>query len=281
VERDLPPTSDRLPLLHAQQVTAGYGADPVLHSVTLSVRSGDFVGLIGPNGCGKSTLLRALSGILRPRSGEVTLRGRQLRDLSPREIAREMAFVPQAESAAFDFSVHDVVLMGRHPHHGRGRSWNAGDYEHARQALIAADILHLADRPITQISGGEHRRALVARALAQDAPLLLLDEPTAHLDITHQAELLELVRDLTRRTDAPVGALAALHELNQAAEYCDRLVLMSAGRVAADGPPEEVLRADLLRHVYGAEAQIGLNPITGRPMILALATARHTGRDVA
>jgi iron complex transport system ATP-binding protein len=270
-------------LLHAHQVTAGYGADPVLQSVTLGVRAGEFVGLVGPNGCGKSTLLRALSGVLRPQSGEVTLHGRNLRKLSPREIAREMAFVPQVERAAFEFSVHDVVLMGRYPYQGSGngiggigkrRGWTSEDYAHTRRALIAADILHLAERPITQLSGGEHRRTLVARALARDAPLLLLDEPTAHLDITHQVELLELVRGLTRRATAPVGALAALHELNQAAEYCDRLVLMSAGRVAAEGPPEEVMHADLLRQVYGAEAQVGCNPITGRPMILALTPAR-------
>jgi iron complex transport system ATP-binding protein len=261
-------------LLDARAVTAGYGVAPVVQAIDLHLRAGEFVGLIGPNGCGKSTLLRVLSGALRPQNGEVTLDGHALRQMSRLDIARRIAFVPQVERAAFEFTVQDVVLMGRYPHHGRGRGWTADDYAHMQQALADSDILHLAQRPVTRLSGGEYRRVLLARALAQNSPVMLLDEPTAHLDITHQVELLTLVRNRTRRLEAPIGALAALHDLNQAAEYCDRLVLMCAGRVVADGFPEEVLLANHLRRVYGAEAQIGLNPVTGRPMILALTPAR-------
>jgi len=256
-------------------VTAGYGRNPVLNTVTFALRGGEFVGLIGPNGCGKSTLLRVLTGILRPQTGQVTLDGSILAHMSALAIARQIAFLPQLERAVFEFTVQDVVLMGRHPHRGRDHRRTTQDYAQVRRALEACDILHLADRSITQLSGGEHRRTLLARALAQDAPLLLLDEPTAHLDITHQVELLTLVRNLTTRCSGiPVGVLAALHDLNQAAEYCDRLVMMNAGRVVAEGRPENVLREDTLRRVYQAEARIGCNPVTGRPMILSLTPHR-------
>jgi iron complex transport system ATP-binding protein len=261
-------------LLAARGVTAGYGQRPVLTDVDLDVWAGEFVGLIGPNGCGKSTLLRAVSGVLRLTSGEVSLAGQSLHRLSAREVALKLAFVPQSEHATFDFTVQDVVLMGRHPHHRRGQRWTAEDFTLVRRALVASDILSLAERPITQLSGGEHRRVLLARALAQDAPLLLLDEPTAHLDITHQVELLSLVHGLTHRIEMPVGALAALHDLNQAAEFCDRLVLMQTGRIVAQGTPDEVLTSQYLRQVYHADAQVGHNPVTGRPMILALKPIR-------
>ena len=256
-------------------MTAGYGDSPVLHDVSLRLQGGEFVGLIGPNGCGKSTLLRVLSRTLRPVSGSVRLDGRDIREWQARDFARNLAFVPQQEQAAFDFTVRDVVLMGRHPHLDRWRGETERDYQLVTQALADADILHLADRPVTNLSGGEHRRVLLARALAQQARLLLLDEPTAHLDITHQAELMALVKRQTQ--ERRMGALAALHDLNQAAEFCDRLLLMGRGRLIAEGAPEEVLTSGHLRAVYDADAQIGSNPVTGRPMLLTL----HPVRDSA
>ncbi len=261
--------------LEAKEITAGYGGQDVLQAVSVAVEAGEFVGLIGPNGCGKSTLLRVVSHVLRPRRGTVTLDGKPIGQWPALEIARRMAFVPQEEPAAFDFTVRELVLMGRHPHHTRFRGDTAEDYACAARALAEADILHLADRPITQLSGGEHRRALLARALAQQTPLLLLDEPTAHLDMTHQVELLTLVHRLTR--ERGVGALAALHDLNQAAEFCDRLVLLCAGRLVAEGRPETALTPANLRVAYEAHAQIGRNPATGRPMVLAI----HPARDEA
>jgi iron complex transport system ATP-binding protein len=254
--------------LEACEVTAGYDGDPVLNRVSVALRQGEFVGLIGPNGCGKSTLLKCLSRILKPRAGRIALDGRDLYAMTHREIARRMAFVPQQETALFEFAVRDLVLMGRHPHLERWKGETEGDYRIVAQALADADILHLADRPVTQLSGGEHRRVLLARALAQQTPLLLLDEPTAHLDVTHQAELLDLVHRQTRTQGQ--GALAALHDLNQAAQFCDRLILMCRGRVVAEGAPEAVLTADNLKVAYNAESQIGTNPVTGRPMLLAV-----------
>lgn len=259
--------------LTANQISAGYGSANVLHSVSVGVQTGEFVGLLGPNGCGKSTLLRVLSGVLRPRSGAVSLEGRDLLEWTAMERARRIAFVPQSETAAFDFSVRDIVLMGRYPHRQKFRSETAQDYEIVAQALTDADISPLADRLVTELSGGEHRRVLLARALAQQTPLLLLDEPTAHLDITHQAELLLLTRRLMR--ERGIGVMAALHDLNQAAEYCDRLILMRGGEIVAEGPPEITLTADNLRQVYGAEAQIGVNPATGKPFIFALRPLPH------
>ncbi len=260
------------PLLAAKEVTAGYGGKPVLEHINIQQFSGEFVGLLGPNGCGKSTLLRVLSRTLKPESGTVSLEGKPITAWSAKEIACRLAFVPQSEPAVFDFSVRDLVLMGRHPHLARFQGESEEDYRIADEAMQEADIAFLSDRPITQLSGGERRRALLARALAQRTPLLLLDEPTAHLDITHQFELLSLVNKLT--AEKGVGALAALHDLNQAAEFCDRLVLMSSGKILFTGTPEEVMTPDILRVAYHAEVRIGTNPETGRPMILTLQPIR-------
>lgn len=261
--------------LEASDIFAGYGGKDVLEAVGAAVETGEMVGLIGPNGSGKSTLLRVLSGILHPRRGQVLLDGRPITGWSALEIARRLAFVPQQEEAAFDFTVRDIVLMGRHPHRARFSGESAEDYACVSRALADADILHLAERPITRLSGGEHRRVLLARALAQQTPLLLLDEPTAHLDVTHQVELLALVRRQTRTRG--IGALAALHDLNSAAEFCDRLILLREGRVLVEGAPEEVVTAAHLRAAYDACAQVGRNPVTGRPLILALHPARDGG----
>ncbi len=261
--------------LEARGISAGYGSGPILHHVSLSLKEGELVGLIGPNGCGKSTLLRCLSRVMRIDSGSVVLDGRNIASWTPREIAQRLAFVPQHEGALFEFSVRDLVLMGRHPHVDRWKGETDRDYRIVTQSLADADILHLAERPVTQLSGGEHRRVLLARALAQQTPLLLLDEPTAHLDVTHQAELLTLVQRRSRARGQ--GALAALHDLNQAAQYCDRLILMCRGQVVSEGAPETVLSSGNLRTAYAADIQVGCNPGTGRPMLLSV----HPTREAA
>ena len=258
--------------LEANEISAGYGAANVLHGVSLTLAAGEFVGLVGPNGCGKSTLLRVLSHVLRPRCGRVLLNGQESGRIPAGQRARQMAFVPQQETAAFDFTVRDIVLMGRYPYRERWHGESAKDYEIVAAALAEADLTHLADRPVTRLSGGEHRRVLLARALAQQTPLLLLDEPTAHLDVTHQVELMRLVQSLTRTQNK--GALAALHDLNQAAEFCDRLILMRDGKIIAGGTPDAVLTPDHLRDVYAAEFEIGRNAVTGRPLILAITPSR-------
>lgn len=251
--------------IDARDVTAGYGRRSVLQGVSLQLAPGEFVGLIGPNGAGKSTLLRALSRTLPLQRGTVHLGGDPIDRLTAREIARRIAFVPQSEPTLFEFTVRDVVLMGRYPHLKGRRGETEADFAAAVRAMATTDTLQLADRPITALSGGEHRRVLIARALAQSAPTLLLDEPTAHLDLVHQADLLAVVRRLADQEG--VAVLAALHDLNLAAEFCDRLLLLAHGRVAAEGLPDAVLTTARLAQVYGAPIHVGRSPTSGKPFI--------------
>jgi len=253
-------------VIEACAVSSGYDARRVLCELSLAARAGELVGLIGPNGSGKSTLLRVLSRVLPCWSGSVTVRGRLLPDYAPTELARVLAYVPQTEPALFDFTVRQVVMMGRHPHIPRMAAATASDYEHTNRAMALTDVAHLSDRPITMLSGGEHRRVLIARALAQDCPVLLLDEPTAHLDLTHQAGVLRLLARQCRTERTAV--VAALHDLNLAADHCDRLLLLAHGRILADGSPDAVLRPEPLRDAYGADVQVARNPLTGHPFVV-------------
>jgi iron complex transport system ATP-binding protein len=257
--------------IEAGNISAGYGPKTVIRDVSLSLDSAEVVGIIGPNGAGKSTLLRALSGVLVPTSGTVTVDGLPLEALSSRQRALHIAFVPQSEPAVFEFPVKEIVLMGRHAHvRGLGGESSA-DFEAAARAMAACDILSLADRPVTSLSGGEHRLVLIARGLAQQAPILLLDEPIAHLDINHQVQILSLARRMADKESTAV--LVALHELNLAAEYCDRLILMSDGKVTAEGAPNQVLTPELLERAYGTSVQVSPSPATGKPMVLPLPQA--------
>ncbi len=252
--------------LEARGVSAGYHSADVLHAISLHLDAGELVGLIGPNGSGKSTLLRVLTHALPARTGEVLLDGRPVSSFRARERARHIAFVPQTEPALFDFTAWEVVLMGRYAHVAGLAGEKEQDFEAARQAMQEADVSHLALRPITALSGGEHRRVLIARALAQQAPVLLLDEPTAHLDLSHQSRLLTVLRELVERDGTAV--LAALHDLNLAAEFCDRLILLQNGRIAAEGAPGEVLQEAVLAEVYGAGLRVACRPDAGRPIVL-------------
>ncbi len=252
------------PALEVADLGGGYLNRRVIQNVAFSVGTGELVGLIGPNGAGKSTLLRLLSGVLAPWTGRVVVLGRDLASYGTRQLARTIAYVPQSEPALFDFTVRQVVMMGRHPYVSRFSGEHPEDYRIVSRSMALADIVHLADRPVTTLSGGEHRRVLIARAIAQQTPLLLLDEPTAHLDLAHQSDILALMADLCRETRATV--LAALHDLNLAADHCNRLLLLAHGRLLADGSPESVLQPDTLEDVYGVPVAVTRNPLTGRPL---------------
>ena len=254
------------PLVGVTDLTVSFGDVPVVAGVDLRVERGELVGLVGPNGAGKTTVLRAIKGTLAPDSGEVRLDGTAAADLSAREAGRRVASVPQDTSLAFDFRVRHVVEMGRTPHLGRFDGHGADDDRAVREAMDAAGVARFADRSIAEVSGGERQRVLLARALAQGTPALLLDEPTASLDANHAVRTLELVRDLV---DDGRGALAAIHDLDVAARYCDRIVVLANGGVHAAGPPGEVLTADALRAAFDAEAFVGRNPATGTPAVTA------------
>ncbi|AUV81455.1 heme ABC transporter ATP-binding protein [Salinigranum rubrum] len=254
-------------MITVEDLVVALGDERVLDGVSLSVEAGDFVGLIGPNGAGKTTLLRAINGALSPREGLVEIDGENVHRLSSRAASRLVSTVPQTTQLSFEFTVREAVEMGRTPHRSRFGTWTEDDTEAVDSALARTAVADLADRPVTDISGGERQRVLIARALAQTTPVMLLDEPTASLDINHQVRTLELVRDLVEEGKT---ALAAIHDLNLAAHYCDRLVLLSNRRVLAAGPPEAVLTEAHLREAFDTNAVVSRHPVTGSVYVTAL-----------
>jgi len=248
-------------------LSAGYGDVSVLHDVSLELGASEFTAVIGPNGSGKTTLLRAMSRIPMTTTGDILLDGKDIHSIPAREFATRVAVVPQDTLIAFDFSVLEIVLMGRSPRLGRFAIEGARDTQIALDALERTGTAHLRDRQINALSGGERQRVLVARALAQEPEALLLDEPTSHLDISFQFEIMDLIKSLNRERGMTV--LAILHDLNLASQYCDRLIMIGQGRVQADGSPEEVITADNIRRVYGAEVWVRRHPATSRPYVIA------------
>ena len=254
--------------LEAVEVGVRYGARTAIDGVSARVAPGEMLGVIGPNGSGKSTLIRVLAGVRAPDTGVVRLDGADLRALPRRARARRIALVPQETHLSFPILVRDLVLLGRSPHTGRFGLEGADDLRAAHEAMVRAGVLEFADRPVDELSGGERQRVVLARALAQDAGLLLLDEPTSFLDLKHAVVLLDLVRELCRGRGLAVAVV--LHDLNLAAMYCDRLLLLDRGRVHAAGTPDEVLTYHDLCTVYGTELYVAPNDVTGRLVVLPL-----------
>lgn len=244
--------------LQAENVSWSVAAKQIVDAVSLVVDEGEFVGLIGPNGSGKSSLLRTIYRILQPDSGVIELGGTNVWDVTPSEVARQMAVVMQESTGDFDFSVREIVMMGRNPHKGMFDRETVWDIQLVDDALDQVGIVDFAQRSFLTLSGGEKQRVLIARALVQQANFLVLDEPTNHLDIHYQLEILELVKSLGTTT------IAALHELNLAALYCDRLYVLKQGQLVASGTPEAVLHPDLIRDVYGVWSEVSLHSLTGK-----------------
>src|SRR5947209_1015835 len=242
-------------LLHVAGITFGYGRQPLLYDVHLQVRAGEMLGLLGPNGSGKTTLLRLLSGVLRPQQGKIFLEGRDLQQWGRRGVAQRIAVVPQELHMPFAFSVEHMVGLGRTPFVNFLGSQTRYDQSIVQEAMQAAGIDTLAQRVFNELSGGERQRVIIAMALAQEPQLLLLDEPTSHLDIKYQVETLELVQRLNR--ERGVTVIAAMHDLNLAARYFPRLLLFQRG-IVADAGPAEVLEPRLLSRVYGVNVQVGI-----------------------
>ncbi|HVA90928.1 MAG TPA: ABC transporter ATP-binding protein, partial [Chloroflexota bacterium] len=256
-------------LLDIQSLTAGYRRDaPVLHGVSLTADPGEFVGLVGPNGSGKTTLIRAASRSLPPSAGRVMLEGQDAWEMPSREFACRVAVVPQETAVPFDMTSLEIVLLGRHPHVGRLHLENAADEGVALAALESVNAGPLAGRSVKRISGGERQRVIIAKALAQEPRLLLMDEPTAHLDIAQQTEVMSLVARLARERNMAV--VAVLHDLNLAATWCDRVVILHEGRVAANGPPAQVITEPLVARVWQARMWVKRHPATGRPYLLPM-----------
>jgi iron complex transport system ATP-binding protein len=259
--------------LAAENLTIGYGERPIIEDLSLCIEKGQITALVGPNGSGKSTLLKAMARLLKPSAGAVLLDGKALHTLSTTQIAQQLAILPQSPSAPHGLTVRELVEQGRYPHVGALRMLKSQDHAAIHEALELTDITHFANRPLDSLSGGERQRAWIALALAQDTPLLLLDEPTTFLDIGHQLEVLELVRHLNRERGMTI--VLVLHDLNQAARYADRMIVLKRGAVVADGTPNAILTPDLLAEVFGVQVNIVIDPSTGTPVCLPFAVVHN------
>jgi iron complex transport system ATP-binding protein len=262
-------------LLECRDVTFAYREGAVLRGVDFSLERGELVALVGPNGAGKSTLLHVLLGLLRPTSGTVSSLGEPLLDLGRRDIALRMAFVPQSTRTDFAFTVRELVAMGRMPHLGRFEPEGKDDLAAIERALVETETRALEDRLVSELSGGERQRVHVARAIAQSTDVLLLDEPTASLDVAHQLEILGLIAELTRNGRA---AVVALHDLSLAARFATRIVGLSEGRVVANGRPEAVLTEAFLEAYFRIHARVERDPRDGTVVVVPLeSTAQKPG----
>ncbi|OQY89988.1 MAG: hypothetical protein B6D38_05320 [Anaerolineae bacterium UTCFX1] len=253
-------------MLKIQSLSVSYGSRQILHNISLDVQSGEVLALIGPNGAGKSTLIRAASGVI-PYAGHVRANGDDFASLNPMRRAKYIATVPQAVSMPPAFTVWETVLLGRTPYLGFLGQPSQHDEEIARQSLQRVSALLFAERRVGELSGGEQQRILLARALCQSTPILLLDEPTAHLDLQYQVGMLELVVELARKDNLAV--LIALHDLNLAAQYADRIALMVAGKIKAIGKPKEVLQPELIAEAYCLPVQVVKHPFLDAPLVLS------------
>ncbi|MFH1245076.1 MAG: ABC transporter ATP-binding protein [Candidatus Omnitrophota bacterium] len=263
-------------MLRVMNLTCGYARRMILWDISFAVDNGEFIGIIGPNGSGKTTLLRAISRVISPQSGSVLLENRDIRYLGFKELAGMMAVVPQGFNGSV-MTVEEFVLLGRIPHHSRLQFLETGkDLEIAERCMVLTGTLELKERFMEELSGGERQLVLIARALAQEPKLLLLDEPTAHLDIAHQVRILDLVKKLNRELGLTV--IVVLHDLNLASEYCGKLLLVNRGRIHQAGHPRDVLSYRTIEEVYQTVVVVRENPFSGKPYILAVSAEERKGR---
>ncbi|SFK41498.1 ABC transporter ATP-binding protein [Geodermatophilus ruber] len=268
-----PPATSIGPVrLAAESVRLAYDDRVVVRELDLQLADGSFTAIVGPNGCGKSTLLRALGRLLRPVEGRVLLDGHAIERTPTREVAKTLGLLPQTPVAPEGLTVADLVARGRHPHQSWLRQWSRGDEAAVAEALAWTDMSELADRPVDALSGGQRQRAWISMALAQGTDLLLLDEPTTYLDLSHQIDVLELVARL--HTERGRTVVVVLHDLNLAARYAQRLVAMKDGVLVASGTPAEVLTEELLADVFDLEARIVPDPVAGTPMVVPVRRLR-------
>ncbi len=257
-----------LVLLNVDGVECHYGSLKVLEDVSLSVKGGDFMGVLGPNGSGKTTLLKSISRILKPHKGTILLDETDIYSLKSSDVAKQMAVVPQDTSIGFNFSALDIVLMGRNPHMKRFQMESANDIAIARKVMNLTNIWHLAERPINELSGGEKQRVVISRALAQEPKILLLDEPYTHLDIVNQLEIMDLVKDLCLKEKLVV--LAVFHDFNLAARYCNSVVMLRKGKIFSAGSLAEVLTSENIKNVFDVDAIVTKHLVTNSVFVIPL-----------
>lgn len=263
--------------LHVDGVTLGYADRTVVEDFDLTVPPGRITCIVGANACGKSTVLRAMARLLKPRGGQVLLDGRDLHSLPTKQVARTLGLLPQSPIAPEGIVVADLVARGRHPHQGMLARWTAQDEEAVAEALRLTDTAGIADRSVDELSGGQRQRTWIAMSLAQQTDVLLLDEPTTFLDVSHQVDVLDLLTDLNRQRGTTI--VMVLHDLNLAARYADHLIAVRAGRLHAAGDPSQVLTAEVVREVFGMESQVIDDPVSGKPIVLPI--GRHHVRALA
>ncbi|MFG2619921.1 ABC transporter ATP-binding protein [Streptomyces sp. NPDC048507] len=252
--------------LTAQNVTLGYDQRVIAENLSVEIPDRSFTVIVGPNACGKSTLLRALSRMLKPTAGRVLLDGRAISSLPAKKVARTLGLLPQSSIAPDGITVADLVSRGRYPHQGLLRQWSREDERIVAESMAATGVAELAERAVDELSGGQRQRVWIAMALAQQTPLLLLDEPTTYLDIQHQLDVLDLCAELHEEQGRTL--VAVLHDLNHAARYATHLIALRDGVVVAEGPPAEVVTAELVEEVFGVRCQIIDDPETGTPLVV-------------
>lgn len=264
-----------MPVLEAKNLYLGFAHKQVVENFSLCIEKGEILSILGPNGSGKSTILKALSRNLKPMRGVVCLNGHNIYNMHARCIARQMAVLPQSPQAPGDVTVKELVEYGRFPHQSWWHTRTSEDADMVAWALMQTGLTALADRTVTSLSGGERQRAWIAMALAQKPGILLLDEPTTYLDISHQVEVLELVADLNRNHGLTV--VMVLHDINQAAKYSDQILLLQKGKTYAAGTPEKVISVHTLREVFGVEADVWLDEITKKPVCMVRGLVKSRG----
>ena len=252
--------------LDVQHLSLDYGPRSVIRDISFQLQAGDILGLVGPNGCGKSSIIKSLSRVLIPTSGKILLNGRELKLIHRNELARIIGVVPQNPYLPETFTVSEVVILGRNPHLGLFSAENAHDIDIVSQAMLRTGITHLATRKIGELSGGERQRVTIARVLAQEPQVILLDEPTANLDIAQQLEILDLINGMCREKN--IAVLIAIHDLNIAAQYCTRISMLKNGKIFVEGVPSEVITAENVREVFDAETTIYPHPENNLPIVL-------------